>query len=202
MKLSQILALLKNPFYYGEFQYPESLEGKWFKGAHKPLISRELFDQVQQSRGVYKGVWGSKTFAFRGLLKCGYCGADVTAEEKFKKLKSGEFNRHVYYRCTKVDRNCPEKYINETDLRELLLRFIEEHSKTIQLTDKLQAKVEKHYSVTRSLFDHYKVESKLDRPFIEYTRYVLTHGTFNDQLYLAMGIKQKLLLKQGTLHMK
>ncbi len=101
MKLSQILALLKNPFYYGEFQYPESPDDRWFKGAHKPLISKALFDHVQQTRGVYKGIWGSKTFAYRGLLKCGHCGAEITAEEKFKKLKSGEFNRHVYYRCTK-----------------------------------------------------------------------------------------------------
>ena len=192
MKLSQILALLKNPFYYGEFQYPEAPDGRWFRGAHKPLISKELFEQVQQSRGVYKGVWGSKTFAFRGLLKCGSCGAEITAEEKFKKLKSGEFSRHVYYHCTKkVDRNCPEKYINETDLRELLLKFIEEHPKTLHPNDKLQAKIEKHYAVTVSLFDHYRVESKLDKPFIEYSRYVLTKGTFNDQLNFAMGIKQK-----------
>ncbi len=99
----------------------------------------------------------------------------------------------------KVDRNCPERYINETDLRALILKFIEDHPRTLQITDKLQAKVEKHYAITNSLFGHYKVEAKLDKPFIEYARYVLMHGTFTDQLHFASGIKQKLHLRNGKL---
>ena len=82
-----VLAMLINPFYYGEFQYPEGPGNPWYKGAHKPLISKELWNEVQQSRGVNKGIWGSKQFAFRGLLKCGRCGAEVTAQEKIKLLK-------------------------------------------------------------------------------------------------------------------
>src|SRR5437868_3604236 len=92
--LSQIFIILTTTFYYGEFEYPEG-SGKWFKGAHKPLISKELYELVQTTRGTYKGQWGSKVFAFRGLMKCGQCGADITAEEKFKRLKNGEVNRHV-----------------------------------------------------------------------------------------------------------
>lgn len=63
--LSSVLAMLINPFYYGEFQYPEGPGSPWYKGAHKPLISKQLFEEIQQSRGVNKGVWGSKSFAFR-----------------------------------------------------------------------------------------------------------------------------------------
>ncbi len=198
--LSSVLAMLINPFYYGEFQYPEGPGARWYKGAHKALISKELFEQVQQTRGVYKGKWGSKQFAFRGLLKCDRCGADITAQEKFKKLKNGEFNRHVYYNCTRrVDPNCKEKYINEIDLCVLLREFIEENYKKIDISDKLRAKVEKHYSVTKTLLDHYKVEVQLENPFIEYSRYVLSNGTENEKTTFANGIGGKLLIKDGKL---
>lgn len=200
LNVSQILAMLLNPFYYGEYQYPEGPDAKWYKGAHKPLVSRELYNLVQQRRGVYKGVWGSKTFAFRGLLKCGQCGGDITAQEKLKKLKNGEYNRHVYYNCTKkVDPNCTEKYINETNLKILLLEFIEKYHDRITITDKLQAKIEKHYSITQTILSHYKIEQKLDKPFIEYSRYVLTKGGANEMTYFTIGIKTKLLIKHGIL---
>jgi predicted metal-binding protein len=198
--LSGVLAMLLNPFYYGEFQYPEGPDARWYKGAHKPLISRELYDLVQQQRGVYKGVWGSKSFAFRGLLKCGRCGADITAQEKFKKLKNGEFNRHIYYNCTrKIDPDCPEKYINETNLCVLLQEFIETSHKKIRISDKLQAKVEKHYAITRTLLDHYQIEQKLDVPFIEYARYVLTKGTEGEKTTFASGITTKLQITESLL---
>lgn len=199
--LSQVLALLKNPFYYGEFQYPEGPGAKWYKGSHKPLISKELYELVQQTRGVNKGIWGSKQFAFRGLLKCGRCGADITAQDKIKKLKNGEFNRHVYYNCTRrVDPNCPEKYINETNLCILLQEFIERNHKKIRITDKLQAKVEKHYSVTKTLFEHYKIEQKLDIPFIEYSRYVLSKGTESEKKMFADGIRAKFIIMNSQLN--
>lgn len=198
--LSSILAMLINPFYYGEFQYPEGPDARWYKGAHKPLISKELFKQVQQSRGVYKGVWGSKTFAFRGLIKCGQCDAEFTAQEKFKKLKNGEFNRHVYYNCTRrIDPNCTEKYINEKDLCMILQDFIEKNHASIEITDKLRSKVEKHYSVTRTLLDHYRIEQKLDGAFVEYSRYVLLRGTEAERTAFAAGIKTKLQIKNGAI---
>jgi site-specific DNA recombinase len=198
--LSSILAMLLNPFYYGKFQYPEGPDAKWYRGAHKPLISKDLFDEVQQKRGVYKGLWGTKTFAFRKLLLCGACGAAITAEEKFKKLKNGEFNKHIYYRCTKkIDRNCPEKYINERDLRPLLQSFIETNAKNISVNDKLLARIEKHYAATQSLLTHYSVEVVLDKPLVEYARYVLQKGTFDEMLGMAEGITTKLSFKAGRL---
>lgn len=122
-----------------------------------------------------KGLWGTKQFAFRGLIKCGQCGAEFTAQEKFKKLKNGEFNRHVYYNCTRrVDINCTEKYINKNNLCELLQTFIEANYKKIKITNKLQAKVDKHYYVTKTLLNYYKVEVILSVPLVEYSRYVLS----------------------------
>jgi DNA invertase Pin-like site-specific DNA recombinase/predicted metal-binding protein len=198
--LSSILAMLINPFYYGEFQYPEGPDAKWYKGAHKPLISKELFNQVQQSRGVNKGTWGSKTFAFKGLLKCGSCGGEFTAQEKIKQLKNGEYKRHVYYNCNrKVDPSCKEPYINQDRLRELLLEFIEYNHDQISISDKLRAKIEKHYAVTQNLLNHYKIEKNLDQPLIEYSRYVLIRGNENEMLNHSSGIINKFVIKNGSL---
>jgi len=70
---------LKNPiYYYGLIRY----ECEVFEGAHEPVISKQLFDKVQavmedRSRPKKKKL---KEFAFRGLFRCGECGAMITAE--------------------------------------------------------------------------------------------------------------------------
>jgi predicted metal-binding protein len=200
ISVSQILVILSTSFYYGKFQYPEAPDAPWYTGAHKPLISKELFDLVQETRGVNKGVWGSKTFAFRGLLKCGRCTADITAQDKFKTLKNGDRKRFVYYNCTRrKDPNCKEKYVSETKLCELLQAFIVEHYQKIDITEKLRAKVDKHFYVTKTLLGHYKIEQKLDNPFIEYSRYVLASGTENERIIFAGGITTKLKIIGGEL---
>lgn len=198
--LSSILNMLINPFYYGEFQYPEGPGAAWYKGAHKPLVSKELWNEVQQSRGDNKGIWGSKKFAFRGLISCGQCGASFTAQEKFKKLKSGEYNRHVYYSCTKrIDPNCQEKYINEKELRTLLQTFIDENHKDIEIHDKLKIKIDKHYQVTKTLLDHYGIERELTNPFVEYSRYVLSRGTEVERTVYSNGFVSKVSVENGVL---
>jgi site-specific DNA recombinase len=198
--VSSILAMLVNPFYYGEFQYPEGADARWYKGAHKPLISKELWNEVQQSRGINKGVWGSKQFAFRGLITCGQCGAMFTAQEKFKKLKNGEYNRHVYYSCTRrIDPNCRERYINENDLCKMLQEFVEDNYGDIEINDKLRSKTEKHHQVTKTLMDHYEFERKLENPFVEYSRYILSRGTEAERKMYVNGFITKLLINSGDL---
>lgn len=179
---------------------PEGVDAKWYKGAHKPLISKELWDEVQQSRGDNKGIWGSKQFAFRGLIFCGHCGASFTAQEKFKRLKNGEYNRHVYYSCTRrVDPNCTEKYINENNLRILLQSLIESQSDQIDITEKLRSKVERHNRIISSLIDHYQLESTGTSALIEYSRYILAKGTLAEQLEYSKGIKTKLVINKGEI---
>ena len=203
VSVSQVLVILTTPFYYGKFQYPQAPDAPWYDGAHKPLISKELYDLVQQTRGVNKGIWGSKAFAFRGLLKCGQCGADFTAQEKFKTLKKGDVKRFVYYNCTRrKDPNCKEKYINENNLCDLLQTFIEANYKKIKITNKLQAKVDKHYYVTKTLLNHYKVEVNLSVPLVEYSRYVLSSGTEFEKGALAEGFETTMEIKKGVLRFR
>jgi hypothetical protein len=74
-----------------------------------------------------------------------------------------------------------------------------EHYQKIDITEKLRAKVDKHFYVTKTLLGHYKIEQKLDNPFIEYSRYVLASGTENERIIFAGGITTKLKIIGGEL---
>src|SRR6266404_8278806 len=101
--------ILKNPLYYGYFRW----DGQLHPGIHEPLISRELFEQVQAAfHRLNKPRKRKHTFAYIGLVTCGYCGCAITAEQHVK--KSGR--RHVYYRCTNFKGKCGQGYLREDDL--------------------------------------------------------------------------------------
>ena len=104
---SCLAKMLRNPFYYGVMVY----KGERFEASHPPLITKKLFDRVQevlvQKAKVVKH--GQVKFNFTGLIKCGECGASITAE-----LKKG----HIYYRCTKKIKECSQRYLREEALLE------------------------------------------------------------------------------------
>ena len=89
--------------------------------------------------------------------------------------------------------------MNEERLRELLQEFIEKNHKKIHLTDKLQAKVERHNHIAQTLLEHYSVTRKLDTPLVEYARYVLVRGTEAEKTGLAANIKTKLQIRNDSL---
>ena len=116
LTLSNVFLILRNTFYYGDFEYPRG-SGNWYKGKHEPIITKKLFDQVREEMKTNVVRVESKEFAFTKLMKCGLCGSGITADEKFKKQKNGNIHRYVYYGCTKFnDKTCKCGYINEVDL--------------------------------------------------------------------------------------
>lgn len=121
---STVYHLFSNPFYYGAIEYA----GELLLGAHEPMISKDEFDRVQallhsRSRQRPKRL----SFTYSGLLKCGECGAAITAENKFKLLKStGKRKKYVYYHCTKrrPGIKCSQKVIEEKELEDQILDFL------------------------------------------------------------------------------
>ena len=115
--LANVYLILRNTYYYGDFEYPVG-GGQWYTGKHTPIITKELFTRVQIALDShYVPKTESKEFAFTKLIKCGYCGSGISADEKFKKLRNGGTNRHVYYFCTKARNiDCKNPPINEPDL--------------------------------------------------------------------------------------
>ena len=113
---SNIYALLTNPFYYGWFEYPQK-SGLWFKGKHEPMITKDEFDQVQYLLGKKGRKLQKHEFDFTGLIKCGNCGAAITAELHMKKQQNGNVHWYTYYRCTRrKDPTCKEKAIELKNL--------------------------------------------------------------------------------------
>jgi len=145
LSLGNIYRLLENTFYYGTFEYPRGSEN-WYQGKHEPIISKELFDQVQKQIKNSKLVRKKFIeFAFTKIMKCGLCGSGISATEKFKKLKNGGYNRHIYYGCTKAkDKNCKSGYISEEDLIRQLQKLVDSLDfKKISIQDKIRAEIKR-----------------------------------------------------------
>ena len=201
VSLSQIYLMLNNTFYYGEFEYPDG-SGNYYKGAHKPLIAKALFDQIQQAKIIpnTKTPWGTKQFAFKDIFKCGTCGANITAEEKFKPTKDGGLNRHVYYHCTKqVDRTCQEKAINEKDLIIQLIEFVKINEDEIKISSELKRKSERHKSVVENALKLHSMSDVEVKPLSEYATYILNYGTYSEQMALIEHIDSQFVIRNKQL---
>ena len=112
-----IYAMLKNPFYYGEMV----IRGEKMLHAYEPLISKSLYDKVQEVRSggkihtkmrEYAGI----PFVFRGLVKCAECGSTISSEQHFK--KSGR--KYTYLRCTHSNGCCHQGLVSENLLLQQL----------------------------------------------------------------------------------
>jgi site-specific DNA recombinase len=132
---SGMYVIFTNPFYYGSFEFPEG-SGNWIKGAHEPMITEVEYDRVQ----ILLGRKGKPRphrhqFAFTGLMRCGGCGAAITAEHKTKRQKNGNIHHYVYYHCTwRKDANCIEKSV---ELKELN-RQIDEVLSRLTISEKFK----------------------------------------------------------------
>ena len=112
---SGIYKLLSNPFYYGLIVR----NGEAYQGSHSSMVSKEEFDQVQSIlKRPGKPKPQSHYFPYTGLIRCGECGAMVTAEKKVNRFGS----RYIYYHCTKRKRNtnCSQACIRVEELEKQL----------------------------------------------------------------------------------
>ena len=123
---SNIYNLFTRPFYYGEFEYPTG-SGIFHKGTHKPLMTRDEYDRIQELLGRKDRPRKKKhDFPYRGPINCGECGALITAETKIKRQKNGNVHEYVYYHCTKrKDPNCSQKSIEEKELEKQIVKALE-----------------------------------------------------------------------------
>ena len=198
ISLSQVYIILNTPFYYGE-EWPDK-SGKWYKGAHEPLINKELYTQIHTGRADYKGGWNVKTFAFKGLLVCGTCGCNVVGEDKHKILKDGTNKRYVFYRCTKRrDYNCPEKYMNEYDVQEQIKQYVIKNAGKIEVSDEIRKKIAHHQKVLLYHLAKYGIPTDELQPLATYADYVLSSTNAKLITELVQGIQTKFALKDGQI---
>lgn len=123
---STIYRILSDPFYYGEFEYKKN-SGNWFKGKYEPMITKEEFDRIQIILGKKGKPRPQKhKFPFTGMIRCGECGAMITAEDKIKKQKNGNIHYYSYYHCSKRKKiRCSQKTIRKENLEKQIVNILE-----------------------------------------------------------------------------
>ena len=113
---SQVHWILTNPIYYGDFYWKDKL----YRGTHTPLISKQLFDKVQQRLHCRGKQREERDFPYRGILTCGYCGCKITAERHVKKD-----TEYVHYHCTNGRGKCVQPWVNEETLGDKLAEVVD-----------------------------------------------------------------------------
>jgi DNA invertase Pin-like site-specific DNA recombinase len=201
--VSGIYRMLKDTFYYGEFEYPVG-SGKFYQSSVDPIITKELYLKAQANlQAPPRRHPGTCEFDFTRLFYCGSCGSGITAEEKFKNLKGGGRNRYVYYHCTRFkDKHCKEKPIREENLVSQLLHIIDKVD-----IDEIGAREQIEREVTRYRQLAYGVlgqELELDRKPYEadvrrYTKHILVHGSKDEKREILGCIKSRIELRGKSL---
>lgn len=100
--------LLNNPFYLGLIRIKKT--GETFAGVHEPLISKMIYERVQDilhGKAVKKAK--RHEFLFRRLLVCASCGHRLIGERQ---------KGHAYYRCH--TKNCPTHCAREEQVESRL----------------------------------------------------------------------------------
>ena len=195
LTLSNIYMILENHFYYGVFEYPKK-SGNWYTGKHEPIITKELFNLVQEQVNSQFIRSESKEFAFTKLMFCGLCGSGITADEKFKKLKDGSVTRHVYYTCTKSrDKNCKCGYLNEIELIKQLEELIDKIDlDEIGMKEKIKHEIERIKKFQKMVLS---TKENIEIKEIEirtYAKFILREGKNTEKRELLGCFRSKIFL--------
>ncbi len=98
--------ILKNPFYYGEMVW----KGKLYPHKYPPLITKSLFDKVQQIKAGFnkkRFKYAGKPYIYRGMIRCSHCGLSLTPEKH---------KGHIYYHCTQYNGKHNAPWIREEEI--------------------------------------------------------------------------------------
>jgi site-specific DNA recombinase len=159
--------MLKNPIYAGWFMW----KGRRYEGTHTPLVTKELWDKVQEcreQRRTRKSRRVKRDFAFGRMITCGHCGCTLVGE-----IKKGKY---IYYRCTHYKTDCNEPYVREEVLEKKftdilrILRFDEEVLEWIRtaLKESHDDETRYHREVVDKLQKEYKrLEQRLEAMYVD-----------------------------------
>src|SRR3989344_5901556 len=199
MHLASIEHILKNPFYYGHFQY----RGEVHQGSHKPMIAKKLFDEIQTAlvqNGKPRKNRGPKNFQFLGFATCRVCGYAITAERHIK--KSGL--KFIYYRCTHKSKTiqCTEnRFLREEVLTEQVKNLCQKVSLPDEWRKKYLARLESEQSESRHSLDLFAqnlrdnisaIKMRLERLTDAYLGEALELGEYQEKKNILMSEKKTL----------
>ncbi len=106
---SNFYHMIRNPFYCGIINMPayKDEEATQIRGIHEPIITEELFNEVQDVMTGKRKNWpvkqsGKAEFPLRGFLLCKKCRGKLTAS-----ASKGRNAHYLYYHCTP---KCGERF--------------------------------------------------------------------------------------------
>lgn len=145
---SQMWNLLRNPVYCGRIFVPAYKDEKAvvIKASHEPLITTELFNEVQDVLNGRKRKFPTRQTAkeelpLRGYLECKQCGSKLTGS-----ASKGNGGKYFYYHC---QHGCKERFKAEVANREILKEFTKISSNNAVITI-LKEALEAHLRLSKS----------------------------------------------------
>ncbi|WLR50128.1 recombinase family protein [Bacillus tianshenii] len=152
-QLTTIQRILKNPLYYGTFilnkygsvkvagrkKQVQNPPEKWliFENHHPAIISKELFEQANDKENIRTRKKVSAWNEFRGLLKCGSCGANIVILQSGRKQRNGR-RAWNYLKCSAYRRGGTHACVNHApiqydDFRSFIIERIIEKANHVAL---------------------------------------------------------------------
>ena len=206
LALSSVHRILSNPFYYGEFEYPKK-SGTWYKGKHKPIITKDLFEKAQNQLKRDQIVIVNKEFAFTRLMTCGLCESKICAQEKYKQLKDGTHAKYIYYGCSRgKDRFCKNTYIREEELITQLTKIIDNVDVDAlgikcHLEDELK-RFSKFQRIVLGEQSELAPEKQEEVNVRTYAKYLLKNGSITEKRFLLSNMKSEILYTNKVIRLQ
>jgi hypothetical protein len=141
-------------------------------------------------------------------MKCGLCGSGISAEEKYKKLKNGNVNKHIYYGCTRSrDLKCKCGYMREEDIISQLVRIVDDlDMNEIGLKKQFQEEVERFNKFQRMVLEMNGEERKIDKTrefdIRMYAKYVLKEGSITEKREMLAGLTSRLIVENKQIRLE
>ncbi len=102
--------ILQNPIYKGEMLW----NGTWYRAAHAPIVSPELWDRVQDALAGRENNAShprQNRFAFTGVVRCGACSDNGDRRHLVGQIVK---KKYIYYHCDGCRRaGRPTAYLRE-----------------------------------------------------------------------------------------
>ena len=209
LSVSNFQYLLQNPFYYGLIRY----NGEFYEGKHEPIITKKLFDSVQEvmkRKSKPQKADKMKFFLYRGIFKCGECGYSITADKKIK--KSGK--EYIYYYCTRKNPNhkCSQNvFTREEKISSQIEKEIQKVSLPDDCADWMLKEIEKERKAKAQSSSFFvqkikqkiaKIDEKLEKLMNAYLESVLNIKEYQEAKNKLINQKQVLKDKLNAFEQK
>ena len=162
MATATVHKVLRNRVYSGQFEWA----GRIFQGTYEPLVTPDLWNQVQAVLDRRLATRVKKTdhdFLFTGLLNCGHCGCALVGE-----IKKGKY---IYYHCTGFKGKCEEPYVRQEVLEAEFSRLLRKLSLDQEVVDWISTALKESHAdkrrhhdeaVSRLKADHQRLQNRLE----------------------------------------